>query len=157
MSPKSSPRFGHRRTGLPCRNVGSGHQQRQEQLSRGPFPTALTSLVSYPPCCFSHRCISFCAELRNCALSKFLTFSPGLAKPRTPYIGLSIVFRFCTAACAQRSAQFAQFVVRSSEGIAQVVRGASDWPRRVVHSVAVGGRFTCRGRRAPSPLGFLPA
>lgn len=94
---KLSPGFGHRRTGLPCRNVGSGHRQHQEPLGRGQFPTTLTSLASYSPCCSLCRCISFCAELRNCALSKSLTLSPGLAKPRTPYIGLSIVFRFCAA------------------------------------------------------------
>lgn len=53
------------------------------------------SLVSYSRCSTSRRCISFCAELRNCALSKSLISSPGLAAPRASYIGLSIAFRFC--------------------------------------------------------------
>lgn len=113
------------------------------------------SLVSHSQCSTSRRCISFCAELRNCALSKSLTFSPGLAKPRTPYIGLSIVFRFCAAACAQRGAQFAQLVVRSSEGIAQVLIGANGRPRR-------DGSFGSGGRsfhlpwqeRSITPLAF---
>lgn len=38
-----------------------------------------------------------------------------------------------------------------SEGIAQTMRGAGDRPGGMVHSVAVGGRFTNRGRSAPSP------
>lgn len=93
--PGNPPRFGHRRTGLPRRNLGLGHQQHQEQLSRGQFPTALTSLVSYSPCCSLCRCISFCAELRNCAISRTLISSPALATPRTSSIGLPVAFRFC--------------------------------------------------------------
>lgn len=53
------------------------------------------SLVSYSRCSTSRRCISFCAELRNCAISRTLISSPGLAAPRASYIGLSIAFRFC--------------------------------------------------------------
>lgn len=102
--PGNPSRFGHRRTGLPRRNLGSGHQQHQEQLNRGQFPTALTSLASYSPCCSLCRCISFCAELRNCAISNPPTSSPALAKPRTPYIGYPLHFVFAQFQCAEKCA-----------------------------------------------------
>lgn len=75
---KHPPGFGYRRTGLPCRNVGSSNRQHQEPLGRGQFPTTLTSLASYSPCCSLCRCISFCAVPVRRNMRKLL--SPGISR-----------------------------------------------------------------------------
>lgn len=135
----NAPRFGHRRTGLPCRNVGSGHQQHQEPLGRGQFPICppftgfILTVFYFVPMYFVLRRT---AQLRNLQNPHLL--------PR-PCHASSILYwsvrciSFLRSSSAQRSAQFAQFVVRSSEGIAQVLIGASGRPRRD-GSFGSGGR-----------------
>lgn len=114
----SAPTFVYRRTGLPRRNVGSGHQLHQEQLGRGQFPIAL------PPLFHTHRVVlradvfrfaQFCAIVQSSNPSSPPQALPHLAPPILDHHCVS----FLRSACAQRNAQFAQFIVRSS--------GDSDW------------------------------
>lgn len=69
---------------------------------------------------------------QSCAIAQSLNLHQRLQP--LPHQALPVLDHHCfsifAAACAQRSAQFAQFVVRSLEGIAQVLIGASGLPRR---------------------------
>ena len=99
----------------------------KSKLGRGQLPIA-------PP--FSITMLLFAPMyfvLRSSAQLRTLQTPHHLPRPyrtRLLQYGLTIVFRFYAAPCAQKSAQFAQFVVRSSEGTAQMVRGAGGRPRR---------------------------